>query len=73
MSARSTLTPEQTYLIKLSPCLQWSANLPRIRSLLQEAKKAGLDPKDLYQTSLELRPKEWPAMPTFEEVMKTAP
>jgi hypothetical protein len=52
-----------TYLARLSALLQEDPNAERVRVLLDQAQRAGVEPNGLYLAALRLHPRDLPLPP----------
>lgn len=55
--------------IALGSLNAYSPDLAAIRETLKALEEKGLDPREAYLHLTEMRPKDWPVLPTFEELM----
>ena len=53
----------------LTSLQSFTPDLVAIRQILQALQTRGLDPREAYLHLTATRPKDWPSLPTFEELM----
>jgi hypothetical protein len=61
--------PIRIFGLALTSLQTFSPDLEAIRETLRALQAKGLDPREAYLHLTETRPKDWPPLPSYEELM----